>query len=173
MNSVEQLPPTRWAAFAGLGSLLMVSPALFALLKLPHFSAHDIGSGTVWPRRLILFGFLVGLGIAITAVIKLRDGMKKDVWTNSELEALRRRVRNPVWSVISVGLFILGIGFVVTDRGSEHAGLFCFLIAPFQVLSNLVSATRPTTNTQDRINLNGSSAMRSEHWGDPPSGTVS
>jgi hypothetical protein len=172
MTNVEHLPPTRWAALAALGSLLIVSPALLALLKLAHFSPDDAGLGTVWPRRLLLFGCLVGLGMATTAVIKLRDGIKKDVWTESELEALRRRVRNPVWSVISVGLFILGIGFVVTDHGFGHAGLFCFLIAPFQMLLNVVNATRRAANTQDRIDLNGSAVMRSEHWGEPPSGTM-
>jgi hypothetical protein len=172
MKNVEHLPPTRWAAWAALGSLLMVSPALFALLKLAHFSPDDAGSGTMWPRRLLLFAGLVGFGMAIAAVVKLRNGIKKGVWTELELEALRRRVRNPVWSVISVGLFILGIGFVVTDHGFGHTGLFCFFIAPFQILMNVVNATRPAANTQDRIDLNGSAAMQSEHWGDPPSGTV-
>jgi hypothetical protein len=174
MNSVEQLLPTRWAAFAGLGSLLMLSPALFALLKLPHFSTHDTDSGTGWPLRLLIFGgpALVGLGMAMMAVRRLLAGIKKNVWTESELEALRRRVGNPVWGVISVGLFILGIGFVVADHGSEHAGLICFLIAPFQTLINLVNATKAAAKTQDRIVLNGSAAMRSEHWGDPPSGTM-
>jgi hypothetical protein len=172
MKNVEHLPPTRWAAWAALGSLLIVSPALLMLLKLAHFPAHDADSGTASSRRLLLFGALVGLVMATTAVIKLRDGIKKGLWTETELDALRRRVRNPIWSVISVGLFILGIGFVVADHGSGHTGLFCFFIAPFQMLLNVVNATRPAANTQDRIDLNSSAAIRSEHWGDPPSGTV-
>jgi hypothetical protein len=164
MNSVEQLPPTRWAAFAGLGSLLMVSPALFALLKLPDFSTHDVGSGTGWPVRLILLGVpvLVGLGMAVMAVKRLRDGIKTNVWSEAELEVLRRRVRNPTWGALSVALVLLGFGLAVADHGSGHGALFCFLIAPSQVLLQLVSTTRPAANTQDRVDLNGSTAMRSE-----------
>src|ERR1700761_3010018 len=171
MNSVEQLPPTRWAAFAGLGSLLMVSPALFALLKFPYFFAYEGSSGEAWPLRLLHLGpALVGLCMAVMAMLRLRDGVKKNVWTAPELETLRRWIRNPVWVGLSVALFPLGIGMVVTDHGSGHSALFCFLIAPWQMLMNVVIATKPVANTPEQIDLNGSTAMRSERWGEPPSG---
>jgi hypothetical protein len=67
-------------------------------------------------------------------------------------------------------LFLLAIGVVVTDRGFGHAGWFCFLILPFQILIQMVNAVRPAANTHERIDLNGSAAMRSEHWGEAPSG---
>jgi hypothetical protein len=172
MNSVEQLPPTRWAAFVGLGSLLMVSPALFALLKHSHFLTYEGSSGEAWPSRLLRLGpALVGLCMAVMAVMRLRDGVKRNVWTEPELETLRRRTRNPVWVGISVALFLLGIGIVVTDHGSGHAALFCFLIAPFQMLMNLVNATKPVANTPEHIDWSGSKAIRSDNWGEPPSGT--
>jgi hypothetical protein len=173
MNSVEQLPPTRWATWAALGSLLMVSPALFALLKLPDFLAFGGAPGAAWPLRLLRLGpFLVGFCMAIVAVTRLRRGVKRNVWTELELETFRRRLRNPLWVTVSVALFLLGLGLAVMDHGSGHAGLFCFLVAPSQTLINLVNATKSVATTQDRMDLNGSAAMRSEHWGEPPSGIV-
>jgi uncharacterized membrane protein YhaH (DUF805 family) len=172
MKNVEHLPPTHWAAWVALGSLLMVSPALFALLKLPHFSTYEGSSGAAWPLRLLLFGpALVGLCMAIVAVMRLRDGVKRNVWTEPELETLRRWTRNPVWIAVSIALFLLGIGIVVTDHGSGHTGLFCFLIAPSQILMNLVNAAKPVANTPEHIDWSGSKTIRSDNWGEPPSGT--
>jgi hypothetical protein len=173
MKNVEHLPPTRWAAWAALGSLLMVTPALFALLKLPDFFVVVGAPGAAWPMRLLRLGpFLVGFCMAIVAVTRLRRGVKRNVWTELELETLRRLLRNPLWVTVSVALFLLALGLAVMDHGSGHAGLFCFLIAPSQTLMNLVNATKSVATTQDRIDLNGSAAMRSEHWGDPPAGTM-
>jgi len=170
MKNVEHLPPTRWAVWAALGSLLMVSPALSALLKLPHFSTYEGSSGAPLPLRLLLFGpALVGLCMSIVAVMRLRDGIKRNVWTELELETFRRLVRNPVWVTVSVALALLGVGLVVTDHGSGHTGLFCFLIAPLQTLLNLVNATKSVAKMQDRIDWSGAAA---ERGGEPPSGTV-
>jgi hypothetical protein len=173
MKNVEHLPPTRWAAWAALGSLLMVTPALFALVKLPDFLAFWDAPSAAWPMRLLRLGpFLVGFCMAIVAVTRLRRCVKRNVWTELELETFRRRLRNPVWVTVSVALCLLGLGLVVMDHGSGHADLFCFLLAPAQTLMNLVNATKSVATTQDRIDLNGSAAMRSEHWGEPPSGIV-
>ena len=173
MKNVEHLPPTRWAAWAALGSLLMVSPALFALLKLPHFLAYESSSGAALPLRVpVLVAALVGFLMAIVAVMRLRDGIKKNIWTEPELEALRRRTRNPVWIAVSVGLFLLGIGIVVTDHGFGHAGLFCFLAAPAQLMMNLVNVTKPAASPPEHIVWGGSKSIRSDNWGEPPSKTV-
>jgi hypothetical protein len=173
MKSVEHLPPTRWAALAALGSLLMVTPALFALLKLPVFLAFWGTPGAAWPLRLLRLGpFLVGFCMAIVAVTRLRRGVKINVWSEPELETLRRWTRNPVWVAVSIASFLLGIGIVVADHGSRYGGLFCFLAAPAQILMNLANTAKPVVNVPEHIDLNGSAAMRSEHWGDPPSGTV-
>jgi hypothetical protein len=141
MKNVEHLPPTQWAAWAALGSLLMVTPALFALLRLPDFLTHDDGSGAAWPLRLLRLGpSLVGFCMAIVAVTKLRGGVKRNVWTEPELETLRRWTRNPVWVAVSIASFLLGIGIFVADHGSRYGGLFCFLAAPAQILMNLANA---------------------------------
>lgn len=174
MNHAERSSPMRLAAWAGVGSVLVVSPVIFELLRLPQFLAHEGNSGAVlsaWPLRLLVFvPSLIGLGIALVAGQKLRGGIKKDAWTDAELEPLRRRLRKPVWGLVSVALVILGVGLVVTARGFDHAGWFCFLILPFQILLQIVQAVRPVESSRERID--GSATVRSEHWGEPPSGTV-
>jgi hypothetical protein len=172
MKNVEHLPPTRWAALAALGSLLMVTPALFALLKLPNFLASGGAPGAAWPRLLRLGPSLVGFCMAIVAVTRLRRGVKRNIWTEPELEALRRWTRNPVWVAVSIASFLLGIGIFVADHGSRYGGLFCFLAAPAQILMNLANAAKPVVSVPEHIDWNGSATIRSEHWGEPPSGTM-
>ncbi|MGF7178814.1 hypothetical protein [Tunturiibacter psychrotolerans] len=171
MKNAERSSPGRLAAWALVGSLVMAAAAFFEVLLSPKLSNH-VTALPEWAFRLFTFGipYLVGLAIIVLVVQKLRGVMKKGAWTDAELEPLRRRLQNPVWGLVSGALFLLAIGVVVTDRGFGHAGWFCFLILPFQILIQMVNAVRPAAH--ERIDLNGSAAMRSEHWGDPPSGTV-
>jgi hypothetical protein len=177
MNYAERSSPMRLAGWAGVGSVLLVSPALVEFLQLPQFLAHEVSPAAIlsgWPLRLIVFGvpFIVGLGISLVAGQKLRNGMKKGVWTDAELEPLRRGLRNPVLVLIATALLVLGFGLVVTSRGFDHAGYFAFLIMPFQIWSQIAQAVRPVDGSKERIDWNGSATIRSEHWGEPPSGTV-
>jgi hypothetical protein len=172
MKNAERSSPMRLGAWALVGNLIMAGAVFFEIMLLPKLSNY-VTLLPVWAFRSLTF-VIPFLGLVIVAVIvqKLRGGVKKGVWTEIELEPLRRRLRKPVWGMVSGALFILGIGLVVTDRGFGHAGWFCFLIFPFQILLQITNAVRPAANTQERIDLNGSAAMRSDHWGDPPSGTV-
>jgi hypothetical protein len=177
MNRAERSSPMRLAGWALVGNLIMAAAVFCEVLLFPKLSTGKVNyvpALSVWELRLITFGipFLVGLVIAFLVVQKLRGGVKKGAWTERELEPLRRRVRNPVWVVVSGALVILGIGLVVTDRGFGHAGWFGFLILPFQILLQIVNAVRPVENSREHIDGNGSAAMRSERWGEPPSGTV-
>jgi hypothetical protein len=173
MKNAERSSPMRLGAWALVGSVVMASTLFFDVLVSPKLSNH-VTVLPAWAFRLFTFEipFLAGLAIVAVVVQKLRGGVKKDAWTEMELEPLRRRLRNPVWGVVSGALFILGIGLVVTDRGFGHAGWFCFLILPFQILIQIANAVRPVASSPERIDWNGSAAIRSEHWGDPPSGTV-
>lgn len=178
MNSAERSSPMRLAGWAGVGSVLMVSPVILEFMRLPQILAHDGSPGAVlsgWSLRLIVFGvpYLVGLGVALVAGQKLRSGMKKGIWTDAELEPLRRRLRNPVWGLVAVVPAVLGlVGLIVSSHGVNHAGYFCFLIMPLQIFSQITQAVRPIEGSQERIDWNGSATIRSEHWGEPPSGTV-
>jgi hypothetical protein len=177
MNSAERSSPMRLAAWAGFGSVLFVSPVLFKFLRLLQSSTHEVSQFaalSAWPLRLFVVGVpsLIGLGIALMAAQKLRGDVKKSAWTDAELDPLRRRLRNPVLILMLTALVVLGIGLVVTSHGFDHAGYFCFLIMPFQIWSQIAQAVRPVDGSQERIDWNGSAAIRSEHWGEPPSGTV-
>lgn len=110
--------------------------------------------------------------MAIAAMKRLRDGIRRSVWTEAELEALRRGVRNPAWGVLSGALVVFGIVSVVTDHGFGHAGLLPLVILPFHMRMQIAQVIRPVANSPDRIDWNGSAAIRSERWGEPPSGTV-
>jgi hypothetical protein len=79
-------------------------------------------------------------------------------------------VRNPVWGVLSGALVVFGIASVVADHGFGHAGLFPLLILPFHMQMQIAQVIRPVANSSDRIDWNGSAAIRSEHWGERPSG---
>ena len=173
MKNAERSSPGRLAAWALVGSLAMAAAAFFEVLLSPKPSNH-VTALPVWAFQLLFFGipYLGGLAIAFLVVQKLRGGMKKGAWTDAELEPLRRRLRNPVWGLVSGSLFLLAIGVVVTDRGFGHAGWFVFLMVPFQILIQIVNAVRPVESSREQINLNGAAAMRSEHWGEAPSGNV-
>jgi hypothetical protein len=173
MNYAERSSPTRLAAWALVGNLVMASAVFFEVLLASKLSA-GVTVLPVWEFRLFTFGipFLVGLAIVYLVAQKLRDGMKKGVWTDTELEPLRRRLRNPVWGLVSVALVILGVAVVVTARGFDHASLFCFLIIPFQTLLQIVQAVRPVENLRERIDWNSSATVRSDHWGESRTGTA-
>jgi hypothetical protein len=166
MKNAERSSPMRLAAWALIGNLIMAGAVFFEVLLLPKLS-NPVALLPMWAFRLLTFGipYMGGLAIAFRVVQKLRDGMKKGVWTETELELLRRRLRNPVWGLVSVALVILGFGLVVTDHGFGHAGWFCFLIFPFQILLQIVNAVRPVESSREHIDLNGSAAIRSERWG--------
>jgi hypothetical protein len=173
MKNAERSSPMRLGAWALVGNLVMAGAVFFEIMLLPKLSNH-VTVLPEWAFRLLTFGipYLVGLAIVALVVQKLRGGMKKGAWTETELEPLRRRLRNPVWGGVSVALVLLGFGLVVTDHGFGHAGLFVFLILPFQILLQIVNVVRPVESAPEHGNLNGSAAIRSEHWGDPPAGTV-
>ncbi|MBB5326936.1 hypothetical protein [Tunturiibacter gelidoferens] len=173
MKNAERSSPMRLAAWALVGNLVMAGAVFFEVVVYPKLS-NRVTALPVWAFRLFTFTipFLAGLAIIALVVQKLRGGMKKGAWTDAELEPLRRRLRNPVWGVASGALFILAIGVVVTDRGFGHAGWFCFLILPFQILLQIVNAVRPAESAREHIDGNGSAAIRSERWGEPPTGTV-
>jgi hypothetical protein len=162
------------AGWAGVGSLFFVSPVLFELLQSSTHEGSQVAVLSAWPLRLFVFGvpLLIGFGIVLVDGRKLRDGMKKGVWTDAELEPLRRRLRNPVLFLISAAMVVLGIGLIVTSHGFDHAGYFCFLIMPFQIWLQIVQAVRPVEGSRAWIDWNGSATVRSEHWGESSSGTV-
>jgi hypothetical protein len=163
----------RLGAWALVGNLIMAGAVFFEVLLSPKLSDRvTVLPG--WAFRFLTFGIPFAVGLVIVAVVvqKLRGGVKKSAWTEMELEPLRRRLRNPVWGVVSGALGILGIGLVVTDRGFGHAGWLCFFIFPFQILLQIMNAVRPAASSPERIDWNGSAAIRSEHWGEPPSGIV-
>jgi hypothetical protein len=174
MKNAERSSPMRLAAWALVGNLVMASAVLFEVLVLPKLSAGGANPVTVlpvWAFRLVTFGIpgMFGLALVALAVQKLRGGVKKGAWTDAELEALRRRLRNPVWWVVAVPLVIVGVGLVVAARGFDHASWFCFLILPFQTLLWVGLAVKPVESSREHIATNSSAKVQSENWGEPRS----
>ena len=112
--------------------------------------------------------FFVGGALFLLAQRQLRLGINKDLWTDAELEPLRRRSAHPVWMI----LFLMAFGAlivckIVTDL---YRGTFLLwaVLLPLQMMMSLQVIVRREHSVGDGgpLNLRNSSPLQSEHWGD-------
>jgi hypothetical protein len=145
--------PMRLASLAGVGSLITGSALPIAAI-----------SRSVWA----IVPFFVGVAIFYLAKRQLERGVDKDLWTDAELEPLRRRAAHPAWMV----LFLLAFAaFIVCDIVTDfHRGSYLVwgLLFPLQMmlyLKTILKLPRPEGDG-GLLKLQNSSPIRSERWGE-------
>jgi hypothetical protein len=143
--------PMRLACLAGVGSLIAGSALMIVTI-----------SRSAWA----IVPFFVGVAIFYLAQRQLKLGVDKDLWTDAELEPLRRRAAHPVWMV----LFLLAFAaFIVCDIVTDfHRGSYFVwaLLFPLQMMLSLKTTLKlpPPEGDGGLLKLQNSSPIRSEHW---------
>jgi hypothetical protein len=167
--------PTKLAISAGVGCLLISSPfLLLTIVHVPRLQTSGCGVGAIlWENCLRLLVFFIpsvcGLTIVVLAEKRLRTGPENEVWRESEVELLRRRIGHPVWSLFNWLLIVAWLGYLVRGVSSHGAPLFWSLMIPAQMISRLKMMVRPKRvagggELQDWRNFK---PIQSEHWGEP------
>jgi hypothetical protein len=155
------------AQLAGLGLLgNLIAVAAFAVpLTLPEH------------RHLTPFGFLLlmtpvllGLGLYLWAITRIKNGVKNGTWSEDELAPLRTVTLSGALNAGAISLIFFFAIFTFFNMGN-HAyrawGWCAYLLGMF--LMQLAQATkRPTVNisTAPRIDWRTRPPMQSEHWGE-------
>ena len=144
--------PMGLACWAGVDSLLSGSTVLIA---------------AIYRSAWTFVPFFVGGAIFLLAQRRLISSINNDVWTDTELEPLRRRSAHPAWIVLFVLAFAaLIICDIVTNL---HRGAFTLwaLLLPLQMMQYLQAMVKPSHFDGDGglLNLRNSSPIQSEHWG--------
>ena len=153
MKAPELSSPMRLACWAGVSSLITGSALPIAAI-----------SRSVWA----IVPFFVGMAIFYLAKRQLERGVYKGLWTDAELEPLRRRAADPAWMVLFLLVFAAFIVCdIITDfpRGSY---LVWALLFPLQMMLYLKTILKLPSPEGDGglLNLRNSNPIRSEHWGE-------
>jgi hypothetical protein len=176
MNVPESSSPKRLACWAGVGSALVASSILTVFMPIPRLSgADDSAWAFLWKDLLRLLAcfvpFLIGIVILSRAERRLSRGIKNDLWTDEELEPLRRRLAHPAWTIVSLLFIAAFIGNAIVYGGFT---LVWALIVPVQQISRLrmMLKTKQVAGggLQDWRNFK---PIQSEHWGESRSGPLS
>jgi hypothetical protein len=153
MKAPESSSPMRLACLAGVGSLVAGSAILIVTINRSAWAFVPL---------------FVGMAIFYLAHRQLKLGVDKDLWTDAELEPLRRRTAHPAWMVLFLLAFAAFIVcHIVTDfhRGSY---LVWALLLPLQMMLSLKTTLKLPHSEGDGglLKLQNSSPIRSEHWGE-------
>jgi O-antigen ligase len=145
--------PMRLACLAGVGSLMAGSAFLIITISRSAWSFVPL---------------FVGLTIFYLAQRQLKLGVDKDLWTDAELELLRRRAAHPAW----MALFLLGVAAfiacnIVTDfhRGSYLVWAMLFPLQTMLYLKTILKLS-PPEGDGGLLKLQTANPIRSEHWGE-------
>ena len=119
-----------------------------------------------FPVQLVAYLFLAMLGILpiVWADVRLRDGIRNEIWSQDQLEALKRLLAQQgtiaFASLPGIAFFTLA---AATHEWRMLAGWMGMLL-PLQAIQRINSALRPPVPTRftPRITVQ---PLQSEHWG--------
>jgi len=143
----------RLACWAGVGSLITGSSILIAPI--------DRSAWAFVP----LFG---GGAIFLLSHRQLKLGIRNELWTDAELEPLRKRSAHPAWTVLFLLVFAAFIVCNIVTNFHRGSYLLWALLLPLQMMLGLQQMVRPSHSMGDGglLNLQNSNRIRSEHWGE-------
>jgi hypothetical protein len=120
---------------------------LALLLTVMLRRALDLGPGDSWIRLCaasapVLAMLATGAAVEWHALSLLREGIRLHRWQEDEVDALRRHVERPVWSVISILLFLLIFaslvsGLLLWPPHSIFVGSWVLLFMPANLIARL------------------------------------
>jgi hypothetical protein len=152
----------------GIGSFL----ALFAIL-----SVVLLLSDRTWFAVLGLGSFALAVSFTFVNRYRLSRGIKRNLWTEDQLE-IARRFMDQRWLAwvqvaLSIGTFSLFAIQLVSPR--READLFGFLLIPAGAITELSILLRrkpgPRNGTFAPVDWDNFKPIHSAHWSKPPAAT--
>ena len=171
--------PTRPAGLGAVGILLMTG-GLVAIIPLTlgaisHATTRSVRLGVYqhlqphqhpFPFQLVAYLLLAILGVLpiVWAEIRLRDGIRNEIWSREQLEALKRLLtqRGTIAFASMPGIAFFALA-VVTHEWRILAG-WPGMLLPLQAIQRINSALRPPTPTRLKERITAQ-PLQSEHWG--------
>ena len=169
MKGALRPSPMMYASCTWVGSLLVLGVFTQVLVDvLRMVGGHGTG-GPFRSDRLGLVGFLVaflcGAGISLMAERRLRNGVRDQVWTEEELEPLRRRFDHPAWTVLA---WVPSVMLFVVFFNRQHLASLCLmLILPLQTGHRLRQILEREVGSGSPAEWRSFKPIQSEHWGEP------
>lgn len=172
MKALKPSSPIRLIARIAAGGLLIVA-AITCVLKARALRYPICGGGfwpVLWANRLgflfIFLPFIVGVVIWGRANERLRSEIRSGVWSEEQLEPIRRFFEHSAWTAFVV---LCLLGMVATLAFSHHhvgpQYWVCFFL--LQVFSQLrISLKRKATGPEGIKDWQAWAPVRSDHWGE-------
>jgi hypothetical protein len=156
------------ASIWGVALYMLSLVALFSYLEMSRSTASARGR-VEWLVRICAGLAIVAPGVILKfrAVSLLRAGIRQERWHEKELDALRRQVDRPVWTValwLMAGL-VLVCGLLLS-RHPAVSSVWLFVWMPWSLILELRSTLRKAEALPSKM-LDWSSAkpLESEHGG--------
>ena len=152
--------PKKLALLSVLGSLITSIVFVFPWTRHHHY-------GLLSP--LVLCGFALFAGGAVLSLkftSDLRHGVENQNWPESQIEQLRKHLKSPWYTALSIVLFVAFVFFGFFFKRSGGDGWVCFLL--LQTISQLRIAVRrpfPRTPSSPIIGWRDLSPIHSDQWG--------
>ncbi len=161
----RQDTPLRLAVLA-MGGALYTFTLLAAALLLHGRLVH---AQSFWLLRTCIAPviFVPGFAIQMRALHLLRRGVRKDLWREEDLDALRTQINRPVWTFVSwLLLASMMLVIVVSPVRSTLSIPWLLLWLPAYLLMDLRLALRkPISSVRKTIDWSTAKPLRSDHWG--------
>ncbi len=166
-----------WVAWSTAGALLLVGWFVFAAWTLvtvhPEIFHMDIFVLHLLKERSSLWiaGLAIGGALTLWPQKRIRDGIRRDLWSETELTPVRRTVfRGFVWAA---GIFLLsGVCFLLGRIKDNHplmVSIWPCLVLFYWTFGMVQSiGARPIqaiSQSRERL-LADMEPIRSEHWGE-------
>jgi hypothetical protein len=144
----------------------------------PWIEIIDIGRGDGLIRFCIAFALGIavvapGVIIGLRAVSLLREGIRLELWQEEQVDALRRQVDRPIWTIASLLLLALMVlGLLLAPRHSIFFSAWLFLLLPVNLIGSIrASIRKPIASSRMIIDWTTAKRLQSEHWGHAPGRT--
>ncbi len=158
MKKPGQTSPMRLACWDLIGSLLIVTAFAQTLIYVL------LGDARPWSGKWIWWGpFVLGLGIIFMVERQLRGA----IWTDEELEPLRRLLNHPAWNVLVLIPFFVLLIMLGIRRLDHHIVPWVFLLLPSQTVMRLQQIVKPKVSSERLLAWQSFAPIHSEHWGEP------
>ena len=172
MISVADRSPKRLAACCGLGGLLFLLAGVLLCTVGPHyFPLRNGGWGGLASTSgaLAVCVFLLAIGgaaLSWKAESRLKEGLRLERWEAREVEALRRTLANPVWTIVFwAGTIAVVAAAFAGPRHSPVRAMIYFWLLPIQSIGRLRTALKEPRLPSVRIAWDEMKPIRSGQWG--------
>jgi hypothetical protein len=171
-------------ARAAIWGVVIYTLTLSVVVLIPHrgvpwIEIIDIDHGGRLIRFCITFAlalavFAPGVIVGLRAVSLLREGIRQERWQEEQVEALRKHVDRPIWTVVRILLLaLIVLALLLAPRHSIFFSAWLFLLLPVNLIGSMRASMRKPVASSSRMIIDWTTAkpLQSEHWGHVPGRT--